>query len=342
VGSNNITGTNTSVVAAPSWAIPTNADYEWISYGDTGCGSLVAGNACPAAPASPAATTITGTPTAIFYQTFTLSSASAGTLDVWADDTAGVWLDTGTADSGDGSGGVSLAAPDGTLGTHCANGPIGCTTGNDAVIPLSLSAGTYTLVIDAYQLVSDTPFGVMYDGELTPNCSNAPEPASYMLMGLGLVVLGAISRAPALRAAQWLTFALVLSALANQAQAQCVVTPLSTTASVEACLDHPHAARWHKLYQASVAALVAGNAADAASSWGKFETNPTLGRGTFGARQTGIKLGAMAVGLAYQHWQVARRPAKAESFALGNLSMAAVFAAVAVHNLHIPDVGKRP
>jgi hypothetical protein len=194
-GTNNITGTNTSVVVAPSWAIPTNSDYEWISYGDTGCNSLSTGGAsCAAGPGNPPATTIAGTPTATFYQTFTLSSASAGALDVWADDTAGVWLDSGTVDSGNGSSGTSLASPDGTLGSHCASSSIGCTPGTDAVIPLSLSAGTYTLVIDAYQLVSDTPFGVMYDGQLTSSSSPTPEPASYMLMGLGLVGLGAISR----------------------------------------------------------------------------------------------------------------------------------------------------
>jgi PEP-CTERM motif-containing protein len=196
-GSNNITGTNTSVLAAASWAIPVNADYEWISYGDTGCNSLGSGGSCASSPANPAATTINGTPTAIFYQTFTLSSAAAGSLDVWADDTAGVWLDSGTVDSGNGSGGTALVAPDGTLGTHCASGAIGCTPGTDAVIPLSLAAGTYTLVIDAYQLVSGTPFGVMYDGELTSVASSpTPEPASYMLMGLGLVLvsLGAFKR----------------------------------------------------------------------------------------------------------------------------------------------------
>ena len=115
-------------------------------------------------------------------------------MDVWADDTAGVWLDNGTVTSGNGSSGTLLETPSGTLGPNCASSSIGCTLGNDAVIPLSLSAGTYTLVFDAYQLVSDTPFGVMYAGALTTAGTATPEPASYMLMGFGLVGLGAFTR----------------------------------------------------------------------------------------------------------------------------------------------------
>ena len=61
----------------------------------------------------------------------------------------------------------------------------------DAVIPLNLTTGTYTLVIDAYQLVGGSPFGVMYDGVLT---GGVPEPASYLLMGLGLAGLGTLLR----------------------------------------------------------------------------------------------------------------------------------------------------
>lgn len=178
-GSNNITGANTSVVPDPSWAVPANSNYAWISYSPN---------------AEPTATTITGTPTATFYQTFTLTNASVGYLDVWADDTAGVWLDSGTVTTGNGSGGTYLAAPNGTLGPNCAASAIGCTAGKDAVIPLSLSAGTYTFVIDAYQLVSCTPFGVMYEGSLTGSSAQAPEPATYMLMGLGVAGLALFAR----------------------------------------------------------------------------------------------------------------------------------------------------
>jgi hypothetical protein len=190
-GSNNVTGTNTGIAASPVWsAAPAGA--EWISYGDTGCNTFVAlTGRCTPGPANPAGTTVTGTPTAIFYQTFTVTdSFDSGNVMVWADDTAGVWLDTGTVTSGDGSAGTLEWAPNPNLGTNCANAPIGCKEGMDAVIPLGLNAGTYTLVIDAYQLIGGSPFGVMYDGVLT----NTPEPASYMLMGLGLAGLGTLIR----------------------------------------------------------------------------------------------------------------------------------------------------
>jgi PEP-CTERM motif len=197
-GSNNKTGTNVSVVSPPAWATSSNAnDYEWISYGDTGCNSSTI-NPCTPGPNNPPATTVGGTPTAIFYQTFTLTTASSGTLDVWADDTASVWLDTGTVTFGTGSGGTLLDPANAILGPNCANhvnNTVGCTQNNDGVIPLSLSAGTYTLVIDAYQLIGGSPFGVMYDGVLASgNSPNAPEPASYMLMALGLGGLGAFIR----------------------------------------------------------------------------------------------------------------------------------------------------
>jgi len=188
-----VTGTNTGILPSPAWYVPPmGSQYEWISYGATGCNTFVAlTGLCTPGPQNPPGTTTTGTPTATFYQTFTITDAvDSGTLFVWADDTASVWLDTGTVSSGDGSAGDLLYLANPILGGNCASSPIGCKEGMDGVIPLNLSTGTYTLVIDAYQLVGGSPFGIMYDGVLT----NTPEPASYVLLGLGLAALGTLMR----------------------------------------------------------------------------------------------------------------------------------------------------
>ena len=185
-GTNNEGGTNVNVAVSPAWAVA-GPGYEWISYGATGCNMFVAlTGTCTPGPQNPVGTTVDSTPTATFYQTFTITdSFDSGTLDVWADDTASVYIDAGTVTTGTGSSGTLLWLANGTLGGNCANQPIGCLPGMDAQIGLGLTSGTYTLVVDAYQLVGGSPFGVMYDGVLT----NAPEPESYMLIGLGLAGL---------------------------------------------------------------------------------------------------------------------------------------------------------
>lgn len=192
--SNNISGANVSVLDSPAWYVPPpGSGYEWISYAATGCNTfVVATGRCTPGPANPVGTSVSDTPTAIFYQTFTLTGTATGNLDVWADDTAGVYLDTGTVTTGTGD--TLLYAATATAGANCANAPIGCTNGMDAVIPLDLSAGTYTLVFDAYQFLGGSPFGVMYDGVLNVDGPSTPEPASYMLMGLGLAGLGTLLR----------------------------------------------------------------------------------------------------------------------------------------------------
>lgn len=195
---NNITGTDVAIPVTPAWA-PSGPGYVWISYGNTGCNTYNPTNGlCTAGPANPPGVvgTITGpsavAPTAIFYKTFTITDASdSGDLHIWADDTARVWLDPGTITSGDGStipGAAMLIEANPTSGTNCAAGPIGCVPGMDAILPLNLTTGTYTLVIDAYQFVGGSPFGVMYNGVLSDSPTSPspePEPASMLLMAAG-------------------------------------------------------------------------------------------------------------------------------------------------------------
>jgi hypothetical protein len=195
-GSNSQTPGNVGVVVSPVWAVPGNSNYSWVSYDQTGCNTFqpLTGYCTPGA-ANPVGTSVNGSATATFYQTFTVTDASAsGNVSVWADDTASVYLDNGTVTAGDGSSGTLEFLANPNLGSNCAGAPIGCITGMNAIIPLNLTTGTYTMVIDAYQLVGGSPFGVMYAGTLNTGGPSIPEPASYMLMGLGLAGLGTLMR----------------------------------------------------------------------------------------------------------------------------------------------------
>jgi hypothetical protein len=197
-GPGGVPGVDQFIPVSPVWA-PNGVGYSWVSYANTGCDTFdpVTGHCTeqvsPPGPSGP----ITGpgavAPTAVFYKTFTLPDAfNTGTIMVWADDTARVWLDTGTVNTGDGSGGMMLIEANPNAGGNCANAPIGCLPGMDAVFTfggsgLTVGAGTYTLVIDAYQLAGGSPFGVMYAGSIDSEpSSSTPEPASYLLLGLGL------------------------------------------------------------------------------------------------------------------------------------------------------------
>ena len=181
----NQVGLNVAIPVSPAWQ-PPGVGYEWISWANTGCnlfdsvtGVCVPGQDNPATVVG----TITGSsptaPTAIFFYQFTLpDDVNTGSITVWADDTARVSLD-----------GSMLIEANPDLSGNCANAPIGCLPGMDATFDigaLNLTSGIHLLEIDAYQLVGASPFGVMYTGSIDSEPSPAPEPASYLLMALGL------------------------------------------------------------------------------------------------------------------------------------------------------------
>jgi hypothetical protein len=121
--------------------------------------------------------------TAIFQYAFTLATSSVLSFSVWADDTAGVFLDGAE---------LIAARTAADLGTSCVNQPVGCTPGNGANFAnILLAAGDHALTFNTFQLGGDfTPFGVLLAGELTAT----PEPATILLLGSALTAAGVFSR----------------------------------------------------------------------------------------------------------------------------------------------------
>ena len=94
------------------------------------------------------------------------------------------------------------------------------------------------------------------------------------------------------------------------------------------------------LWKASVASLVAGNALDLQSSWGKHELNPALSgpAGKFGGQGVLIKLGLQGGLLGVEYLITRKHPSKRTYQVLSviNFGNAATTAAVAGYNYTIP------
>jgi len=94
-------------------------------------------------------------------------------------------------------------------------------------------------------------------------------------------------------------------------------------------------ARWHTVWRVSQALLAGADAADAASSWGKHETNPLVRTGqSFGCGSLAIKLGALTSGVVAQHFILRKAPYQTPLFASANLA-AALLGVAAAHNMHV-------
>ena len=90
----------------------------------------------------------------------------------------------------------------------------------------------------------------------------------------------------------------------------------------------------HKIWRWSVAAVVAGSAADAATSLGKHEGNPVLGA-SFGGRALAIKGAVLGTSLGVQYFAMRHGNNAKTIGTIANFSAAGVFAATAIHNSRI-------
>lgn len=127
---------------------------------------------------------------------------------------------------------------------------------------------------------------------------------------------------------------LALFTLPALTMAQSLV-PANTSASDGggANQDNMHGRR---LWIASLCAVAAASAFDAASSWGKLEGNPILAShdGTFGGRGVSLKAGLVGV-LVVRQFTMRHNTAWRSRFTIANFGAAAMYAGVAARNTQI-------
>lgn len=119
-----------------------------------------------------------------YAMTTTVGSAIA--LKIWADDTAGIYMN-----------GVQTFAPNITQST-CANGTIGCEPREFGQFAW-VATGNDVLRIDVHQVgtggtAASNPFGVLYYGSYDQREDSVPEPVTMALVGVGLLGAGMARR----------------------------------------------------------------------------------------------------------------------------------------------------
>ena len=114
----------------------------------------------------------------------------------------------------------------------------------------------------------------------------------------------------------------------------CVTVCAALSASTLSAQTQSERKGLSKLWWASVAAVVAGSAVDAQSSWGRQELNPVLrgANGEFGMKAVAIKAAIAGGVVGAQYLMLRKNPGAAKYAAIANFGMAGAFAGVAVYN----------
>lgn len=109
-------------------------------------------------------------------------------------------------------------------------------------------------------------------------------------------------------------------------------TPLSGSSAVQ--IEASGEIKGRQFYQWSVLALVAGNAADAVSSWRRPEENPVLAipGASFSVQSIALKAGFVGASLLIEHWALKNHSGLYRPLAWMNVAIAGGLGGVAARN----------
>jgi hypothetical protein len=174
---NSTSSATLNIAPNPLWAKAITGS-SWVS-------NTQSGNPSGAGYVSPANGTVVS-----FLDTFTINGTpTSGSIQVFADDTAAVFLN--------GVNLTPLAATVGNTYSTCSNFTIGCTPATMATVNLAsqLHSGVNILSFSVEQLAG-VSFGLDYSGAVsyTPSTTATPEPGTFALLGLPLMVIGLVGR----------------------------------------------------------------------------------------------------------------------------------------------------